>query len=179
MSEEPNPLLTPERIQIIKKSDSKKRIIEILSELLATDRQNTNKENISQYDIFDALIAREKLGNTLLTNGVAIPRALLNIKKPRAALVFLKKGIRLDSPDKKPTKLFLALLLPNHVSSKEKTQESDLYNKMIKKLILALSRHSIVDDFNASNNPQILLNYFNKILKSEPDLNEVPVGGTS
>jgi PTS system nitrogen regulatory IIA component len=174
MSEEPSPLLTPERIKIIKKSDSKKRVIEILSELLAKDQQS-NKQEISQHDIFDALIAREKLGNTLLTNGIAIPRARLNIDKPRAALVFLKKGIRLDSPDKKPTKLFLALLIPNQEPEKENTTELNKYKKMIKYLIQTLSKQPVPDDFTASKNPQILVNYFNQLLKPDAYLNEATV----
>jgi mannitol/fructose-specific phosphotransferase system IIA component (Ntr-type) len=166
MSEDTNPL-TPERVKIIKKSDSKKRVIEILSELLAAPQ-----EDINQHDIFDALIAREKLGNTLLTNGIALPRAQLNIDKPRAALVFLKKGIRLDSPDKKPTKLFLALLIPNQVSDNEKHNEPDRYEKMIKNLILELSKQSVLDDFTASKNPQILVNYFSQLLKPDAYINE-------
>ncbi len=162
MSEDASPLLTPERVKIIKKSDSKKRVIEILAELLAAPQ-----ENINQNEIFDALIAREKLGNTLLTKGIALPRAKLSIKNPRAALVYLKKGIHLDSPDKQPTKLFLALLIPRQDSNNENPAEANRYKKMIKNLIIELSKASVLDEFTASKNPQILVNYFNQLLKPD------------
>ncbi len=167
MSEDTTPLLTPERVKIIKKNDSKKRVIEILAELLATPQ-----EDIDKNAIFDALIAREKLGNTLLTKGIALPRARLTINKPRAAVVYLKKGIHLDSPDKQPTKLFLALLIPRQETDNENPAETDHYNKMIKNLIIELSKASVLDEFTASKNPQILVNYFNQILKPDAYLSE-------
>jgi len=168
MSKESHPLLTPERTRIIKKSDSKKRVIEILAELLAT-----NQQKVTQNDIFDALIAREKLGNTVLANGIAIPRASLDINEPRAALVFLKKGINLNSPDRKPTQIFLALLIPE----KETLQpdEAQKFSKMIKQLIIESATHPIIDDFKKSKNPQILLNYFNRLLKLEPLASEASI----
>lgn len=167
-----SPLLTPERFKIIKKSDSKKRVIEILAELLATKQ---TEKNI----IFDALIAREKLGNTVLANGIAIPRARLDVNEPRAALVFLKKGIKLNSPDRKPTQIFLALLIPEKDSSNpgeegtEGTEEAQKFSNMIKQLIMESARHPIIDDFKKSKNPQILLNYFNRLLKLESQPSKV------
>ncbi len=153
-SEERHPLLIPERIKFIKKSDSKKRVFEILAELLTS-----GQKNVSKNEIFDALIAREKLGNTVLSNGAAIPRASIDITRPRVALVFLKKGIRLDSPDRKPTQLFLAFLLPE--------KELDKYAKMLKKINFTLAKQSIIEDISEHKNPQILIDYFDTLFRAQ------------
>lgn len=159
---EDRPLLNLDRIKFVKKSDSKKRVFEILAELLASGQKNVTKN-----EIFDALIAREKLGNTVIGNGVAVPRASINITRPRAALVFLKKGIQLDSPDKQPTHLFLALLLPD--------KELIMYANILKKINFTISRESIIDDISEHKNPQILIDYFDKffITETEDELEEV------
>jgi len=153
-SKERHLLLIPERIKFIKKSDSKKRVFDILSELLTS-----GQKNVSKNEIFDALIAREKLGNTVLGNGIAIPRASINITRPRAALVFLKKGIHLNSPDRKPTHLFLALLLPEN--------ECDKYTKMIQKINLTLAKQSIIEDISEHKNPQLLIDFFDTLFTTE------------
>jgi len=154
VSEELPPLLIPERVRYIKKSDSKKRVFEELAELLASGQKDVTKN-----EIFDALTAREKLGNTLVGNGAAIPRASINIIRPRAALIFLKKGIRLGSPDKKPTRLFLAFLFPEN--------ESNKYANMLKYINFDLAKESIVDDISESKNPQILLDYFEDLFQKD------------
>ena len=148
------PLLIPERVKFIKKSDSKKRVFEILSELLTS-----GQKNVSKNEVFDALIAREKLGNTVLNNGTAVPRASIHIDRPGVALVFLKKGIPLDSPDRKPTRLFLAFLLPE--------KEIEKYAKVLKKINFTLAKQSIIEDISGHKNPQILIDFFEDIFSSE------------
>lgn len=159
MSEELPPLLTPDRIRYIKKSDSKKRVFEILAELLAS-----GQKNITQNEIFDALTAREKIGNTVVGNGAAIPRARVDITRPKSALVFLKKGIKLDAPDKKVTHLFLAFLFPE--------KDSEKYANFLKKVNLELATQPLVEGISESKNPQILLNYFDKLFNTELELGE-------
>ena len=52
---------------------SKKRLLEVVSELLAV-----NLNHISTHEIFDSLINREKLGSTGLGKGVAIPHGRIH-----------------------------------------------------------------------------------------------------
>lgn len=153
ITQENHLLLSPERIKFIKKSKSKKRVFQILSELLAT-----GQKNVTQNEIFDALISREKLGNTIVGNGIAIPRASINIPRAKAALVFLKKGIYLKSPDKKNTQLFLAFLIPE--------KETKKYANMLKYITFELSQNSIIEDISEHKNPQLLIDYLNPVFLS-------------
>ncbi len=61
-------LLSPERISFDVHAGSKKRLLEIISDELAA-----NSDQLSQREIFESLIARERLGSTGLGSGVAIP----------------------------------------------------------------------------------------------------------
>ena len=91
-------------------ASSKKRAFETLSELISK-----NCEGISANEVFDSLIAREKLGGTGLGYGVAIPHGRLkNIDSTLGAFIKLKSGIDFDSVDKKPVDLMFALLVPEN-----------------------------------------------------------------
>ncbi len=87
---------------------SKKRALEKLSMLLA---QNT--EDISQEQIFNALLERERLGSTGLGKGVAIPHARLpNLKHTVAAMLTLDEPVNFDAVDSKPVDILFGLLVP-------------------------------------------------------------------
>ena len=76
-------LLIRERILCCADIGSKKRLFERLGELLAG-----TSGVLSQNDIFDALINREKLGSTGIGHGVAIPHGRIQgLTKPIAAFV--------------------------------------------------------------------------------------------
>ncbi|MEN8802846.1 MAG: PTS sugar transporter subunit IIA, partial [Thiogranum sp.] len=66
-------ILQPERIVCQQDSSSKKRSLELLSELLAGALPD-----FSGGEIFDSLIGRERLGSTGLGKGVALPHGRLN-----------------------------------------------------------------------------------------------------
>jgi len=87
---------------------SKKTTLEELSKLLA----NTDS-SISYTEVFDCLVAREKLGSTGLGNGIAIPHGRLKGgKKTIAAFIQLQFGIDYDAIDEAPVDLMFALLVP-------------------------------------------------------------------
>lgn len=145
------PLLSPDRIQFIKKTESQKSVYDTLTKLLTKGQCE-----VQEHDIFDALIAREKLGSTCIGNGVAIPRARLDITNPRAALVILKKGLEINSVDKKPVNFFLAILIPN---------KSDFdYTNMLSKLNTELSSEDNLSKLTSINNPERLVECFQKLL---------------
>ena len=101
-------LLHPARIACQQDSSSKKRSLEMLSNLLASA-----VPNYTEAEIFDSLVGRERLGSTGLGNGVALPHGRLRgLKQPIAALVTLRKGIDFDAIDRQPVDLFYALLVP-------------------------------------------------------------------
>jgi PTS system nitrogen regulatory IIA component len=101
-------LLIRERILCCADIGSKKRLFERLGELLAG-----NSGVLSQNDIFDALINREKLGSTGLGKGVAIPHGrIASLEKPLCAIIKLAEPIDFDATDRQPVDLVFALLVP-------------------------------------------------------------------
>lgn len=102
-------LLSTDRIIFTHEVSSTKRAFELLSERLCHD---LHVSELSVDSVFDALVAREKLGSTALGNGIVVPHACTDIDEPRAALLVLEEGLRMDTPDKKPAHLLLSVLLP-------------------------------------------------------------------
>jgi nitrogen PTS system EIIA component len=101
-------ILSPECIQLDADVTSKKRALESASQLLA-DTDGT----LSPRQVFDCLIAREKLGSTGLGHGVAIPHGRLpGLDKTIGVFLKLPKGVDFDAPDNEPVDLIFALLVP-------------------------------------------------------------------
>ena len=147
------PILIPERVEFDKKTESKKCVFDSLTALLVK-----NQSEVTKNQIFDALIAREKLGETYIGGGIALPRAHLEVTHPRAALLALRQGISLSSADKKPIQVFLGILLPsvNHESY------SLLLSEFNKKILLEDDLQSIIKSENkdkvASHFDNLLIN---------------------
>lgn len=149
-------VLTPERIQFIKKSVSKKHVFDSLKTLLA-DGQSEVTANM----IFDALISREKLGNTSIGNETSVPRAHLDIINPRAALLILKNPLKsTDTVDKKGIRYFLALIIPEN--QKEK------YSEVVIKINQELAKDKILDTLASAKNPELLSDYINSLFVIKP-----------
>ncbi len=103
-------LITRERIICDSEVASKKRVIEILSELLAT-----GQSDLAARPIFDSLIGRERLGSTGLGHGVALPHGRFNQSQLAiGAFVKLRKGVDFDAIDRQPVDLVFGLLVPDH-----------------------------------------------------------------
>ena len=101
-------ILSPECIHLNSECHSKKDALDTLAKLIANSDNST-----AQTEIFDCLIARERLGSTGLGNGIAIPHGRLNQgKKTIAAFLQLEQGIDYDAVDKQPVDLLFALIVP-------------------------------------------------------------------
>ncbi len=89
-------------------NSSKKRVIENLSHYLAV-----NTEVISEDEIFQVLLERERLGSTGLGKGVAIPHARIpGLSHTIAAMMTLSSPIKYDAADKQPVDIVFGLLVP-------------------------------------------------------------------
>jgi len=105
-------IITVDRIACGIEGVSKKRTLELLSQLICSGHPN-----LHQNEVFDSLIAREKLGSTALGKGLAIPHGRLKSSDQTiAAFVQLSNGIDFDSPDSQPVDLLCALLVPPECS---------------------------------------------------------------
>lgn len=114
MAVELSNFLSPERIACGVTASSKKRALEQLSELIAR-----GESGLSSTEVFDSLLARERLGGTGLGHGVAIPHGRLkNYPTTVGAFITLREAVDFDALDKQPVDLLFALLIPE-----ESTQE--------------------------------------------------------
>jgi PTS system nitrogen regulatory IIA component len=101
-------LLSPDRIACHQDLVSKKRVLEALAGLLAT-----SSPSLTEVEIFDSLLNRERLGSTGLGTGVAIPHGRMNgISSPLGAIITLNSGVDYDAIDHQPVDLLFALLVP-------------------------------------------------------------------
>lgn len=88
---------------------SKKRVLEVASEMLATSVTGADADTI-----FAGLLNRERLGSTGLGSGVGIPHCRVSgADKPAAALITLASPIDFDSIDSEPVDLICALIVPD------------------------------------------------------------------
>ena len=103
-------LLTLIRVECDCELGSKKRTLEKVAELLM---DAFDDEELSDMNVLDALITRERLGSTGIGDGVALPHARMpSLQEPAAALISLKKGVDYDAIDGQNVDLIVGLLVP-------------------------------------------------------------------
>ena len=102
-------ILSPERCHCRIEGISKKRVLSKISEIVSE-----NIESLDASEVFDALMARERLGTTGLGNGIAIPHCrLAPCENINGALITLDQPIDFDSLDGKPVDILFVLLVPH------------------------------------------------------------------
>lgn len=105
-------ILTVDNTFTAELGSSKKRVLQNLAKRLAT-----NLEGVSDSQLFDELIARERLGSTGVGEGVAVPHCRLDsLNAPIAALAKLPTSIAYDAIDKRPVDLIFLLAVPQHAT---------------------------------------------------------------
>ncbi len=137
-------LITRERIICNSEVASKKRVIEVLSELLAT-----GQADLTARPIFDSLIGRERLGSTGLGHGVALPHGRFS-QSQQAIGAFIKvaKGVDFDAIDRQPVDLVFGLLVPDHYT--------DEHLKILAYLAEMFSDRAFCQQLRASDSDQAL-----------------------
>lgn len=87
---------------------SKKRILKTISEHLADE-----SEKLDASEIFNSLMARERLGSTGLGGGIAIPHCRVPFCSDIVGmLITLEEAIDFDSIDNKPVDIIFVLIVP-------------------------------------------------------------------
>ena len=90
-------LVSLDRTECAVQCNSKKRILEIISDIAA----ETNAE-IQKEDALNALLSREKMGSTGIGNGIALPHGrLASLSKVTAVVVTTTPAIAFDAIDDK------------------------------------------------------------------------------
>jgi nitrogen PTS system EIIA component len=106
-------ILVPERTLWGAQVTSKKRLIEFLSQFLSQQITDSSAD-----EIYDKLIAREKLGSTGIGEGIAIPHCrLAQCQQTTGVLFRLEKAVDYDAIDHQPVDLVFALLVPEEATN--------------------------------------------------------------
>ncbi|MBT9299523.1 MULTISPECIES: PTS IIA-like nitrogen regulatory protein PtsN [Pseudomonas] len=101
-------ILTPGRSLVNVPGGSKKKALEQIANLIGREVPELDTQ-----DVYEALIAREKLGSTGFGNGIAIPHCRLKgCETPVSALLHLEAPIDFDAIDGAPVDLLFVLLVP-------------------------------------------------------------------
>jgi len=101
-------IIAPSRVVHDAQVKSKKRTLELLSELLAG-----SDPGLGQSEVFASLLNREKLGSTGLGHGVALPHGrLAGCQRPFGALLRLATPIDFDAVDGQPVDLLFSMVVP-------------------------------------------------------------------
>ncbi len=101
-------ILTPGRSLVNVPGGSKKRALEQIANLIGREVPELDTQAV-----YEALIAREKLGSTGFGNGIAIPHCRLKgCETPVSALLHLDAPIDFDAIDGAPVDLLFVLLVP-------------------------------------------------------------------
>ncbi|ABN63145.1 MULTISPECIES: PTS IIA-like nitrogen regulatory protein PtsN [Shewanella] len=111
---------------------SKKKVLELISDLVAAQYPT-----LSSQEIFESLVAREKMGSTGIGNGIAIPHGrLADIDQPIAILIKCEEPIAFDAIDKQPVDILFALLVPADQCQQHLSTLSCMAEKLSDKQIL-------------------------------------------
>jgi PTS system nitrogen regulatory IIA component len=91
---------------------SKKRLLEVVAELLASGGPGLTPDAV-----FERLLERERLGSTGLGHGIALPHARVkDLDEAVGAFVQLRHGVDFDAVDDRPVDLAFAMLVPESAS---------------------------------------------------------------
>ena len=128
-------LLSPDDIRQGVAFSSKKRLFESIAAFVVEKLHCENGEQAC----FECLFNREKLGNSGLGNGVAMPKAKMpsgTTNAPIAVFMQLAQPIDYDAPDGKPVDLIFAILVPEEQCQNYIPVLSDLTEKLADKNFL-------------------------------------------
>ena len=139
-------LINQERTRACLEAGSKKRVLESLSEILSSSLSSHSQEQI-----FDQLVARERLGSTGLGAGVALPHCRLSgIDAPMGALVTLAEAIDYDAPDNKPVDLVFCLVVPDDAD--------EVHLQLLAQLAELFTQQKICDQIRKATDADEVLN---------------------
>ena len=118
-------ILVPELTLCRVPASSKKRVLEFIAEKI-----HQQDETLSDTEIFNNLIARERLGSTGIGQGIAIPHCRLEgLDRVIGVLMTLDESVEFDAIDNQPVDLVFALIVPKEATSEHLELLSQLAEK--------------------------------------------------
>ncbi|MCB1584555.1 MAG: PTS sugar transporter subunit IIA [Xanthomonadales bacterium] len=122
---------------------SKKRLFETIAEILGGNPQEVNS-------IYHGLVEREKLGNTSLGNGVAVPHGKCEgIEEIKACVIKLSQGADYESIDDVAVNVVIGIAFPEKTHVSHRTLMKDTahlfrQHRLYKKMMLAENREQFM-----------------------------------
>jgi PTS system nitrogen regulatory IIA component len=121
--------------------NSKKRILEYVAELA-----HQHMPELAESTVFEALMAREKLGSTGIGGGIAIPHGKLkSVTTPVLVFVVSQDGIQFDAIDNQPVDIFCAILIPENQCQTHLTTLAGIARLLSQKDLTRKIRHADTD----------------------------------
>ena len=137
-------ILTPGRSLVNVPGGSKKKALEQIANLISSQ-----VPELEMQDVFEALIAREKLGSTGFGNGIAIPHCRLKgCETPVSALLHLDAPIDFDAIDERPVDIVFLLVTPEGAGAD--------HLKALARVSRLLRDRSLVEKLRATENAEAL-----------------------
>lgn len=137
-------ILTLGRSVVNAPGGSKKKALEHIAELISKQVPELKRQ-----DVYEALIAREKLGSTGFGNGIAIPHCRLKgCETPVSALLHLKAPIDFDAIDGAPVDLLFVLLVPQAAT--------DAHLELLRQIASMLDRKEVRDKLRSASSNEAL-----------------------
>ncbi|MBE8592486.1 PTS IIA-like nitrogen regulatory protein PtsN [Pseudomonas sp. MAFF 301449] len=137
-------ILTPGRSLVNVPGGSKKKALEQIANLISSQ-----VPELEMQDVFEALIAREKLGSTGFGNGIAIPHCRLKgCETPVSALLHLDAPIDFDAIDGAPVDLLFVLLVPQAAT--------DAHLELLRQIASMLDRKDVRDQLRSASSNEAL-----------------------
>jgi PTS system nitrogen regulatory IIA component len=137
-------ILTPTRSLVSVPGGSKKRVLEQIAHLVAS-----HLPQLDEHDIFESLVAREKLGSTGFGNGIAIPHCRLEgCAAPLSAVLHLDNAVDFDAIDGEPVDLLFVLLVPE--------QATDEHLELLRQIASMLDRSEVREQLRKAQSSEAL-----------------------
>ncbi len=139
-------ILSLSRIEVDVALHSKKAVLEHLSGMLGSE-----SVGLTDMEIFEGLLTRERLGSTGLGNGIAIPHGrMAGIIKTRGAFLKIQEGVGFDAVDNKPVEMYFALLVPE--------ESTDEHLRILSQLADRFGDESFLERLHRENDPAVIFN---------------------
>ncbi|HUV22204.1 MAG TPA: PTS sugar transporter subunit IIA [Gammaproteobacteria bacterium] len=104
-------LLSPQKIFIDTEVTSKKKLLELIANIVA------DRSQLGQSVIYNNLLNRERLGSTGLGRGFAVPHARVpDLDKTIGCFFRLKEPVNFESPDNLPVDLVFTIIIPQEAT---------------------------------------------------------------
>ncbi len=150
-------ILTPGRSLVNVPGGSKKRVLEQIANLVARELPDLDGQ-----DVFESLIAREKLGSTGFGNGIAIPHCrLVGCNAPISALLRLDTAVDFDAIDGEPVDLLFVLLVPEAAT--------DAHLELLRQIASMLDRCDVRTSLRQADNSEAL---YQVVVDAQNQLNQ-------